>query len=92
VRAVVSLICFAKGESGSGTTRTCRLVTSAIAIRGKADIQRALLGEQVPQVRALATSLSANSLPQSGLVQYMFCDTDFFRHAHRLVPAGMTSV
>ena len=37
------------------------------------------------------TSLSADSLPQSGLVQYMFCDPDILRHDSERSSKDVTS-
>jgi hypothetical protein len=42
-----------------GTFETCQHVRSVVAIRGKADIEKAALNKGVSQVLAVATFLSA---------------------------------
>ena len=50
-------------KSPVGTFETCQHVRSAVAVRGKADIEKAALNKGVSQVLALATFLSAGQLP-----------------------------
>jgi hypothetical protein len=61
--------------STHGTFETCQPVRSAVAVRGKTDIEKAAVKKGVSRVLALATLYPpADFLPRSGLVQYIFRD------------------